>query len=167
MFSTLRLVFALSLLFTAPVIADVWIGPAFSAGEIHWQDGYDMSRTVGLYEYGMTAAYSKDWFESDLHLELGRHNRNPASAAGLDVNARYAIFQDRFAVLGGGGLAFNVYSYDDYVGPHSIVSEFSRSVRPYLTVKADAFRFIRVGFEAILYSKIYWKVRMGWMLLRF
>lgn len=157
---------ALTLSLHAVSYARISIGPAFSGGEIIKPYGYDMVETVGIYEYGASLSFEKKHLESSLQLEMGRYNRNQSFGIAADVNGKYGIFQEAVKLYAGFGFAYNAYVFDDWKGHNALVGEYKHDYSPYLTVKAEILQTVRIGFEPIFDSRIFWKARLGLMLFK-
>jgi hypothetical protein len=149
--------------------SDAWmsIGPTFSGGEIDKQYSHDMAGTTGIYEYGANVSVEKTYLEANLQFEMGWYDRNPAYGLGLDLNGKYGVLQDRLKLYAGFGFAYNGYTYDHWIGHNSMNGQFTHDYSPYLSAKAEVFQRLRIGFEGLFHSGLFWKVRIGLPLFHF
>lgn len=147
--------------------ASTSIGPTFSGGEIHKLYSHDMAGTTGIYEYGFNLSFEKKYAEANFQTELGWYNRSPSYGVGLDINGKMGFIKDMVKLYGGFGFAYNGYVYDRWRGHNSFVGEFTHTYSPYLSTKVELFQRVRIGFEGLFKSNIFWKARIGLSLFHF
>lgn len=164
----ISIVAGLAVKLSSASIASFYIGPTFSGGEINKAYSYDMQGSEGIYAFGLCVSGEMKYAEASLQLESGRYNRNLANGIGIDVNGKYGIFQERVKLYLGYGFAYNGYADDKWSESSSDnIGEYSHDFTPYWTAKTELFRTVRIGFEELFDSGIFWKVRLGLTLYRF
>lgn len=164
------LAMAMAAILMASASADAFriaAGPTVSGGEIRRRYGEDMLATTGIYALGANLAFETRSAELSLQAETGRHGGSPSYGAGLECSGKFGLLRDNLKFYAGLGAAYNGFAEEKWAADGTRVDGFSHQYSPYFTAKTEAWQRVRLGFEGLFHSRIFWKARLGFILLRF